>query len=128
VTTQLAAEGRPMSTRAKVLIAVGGGIVLFSMLVTGLFNFLLAPPQKVLVVTMVADSGEGARAQLKADCGGLPGVKVVKDQGNPNPHVQGRFPVRFDIGRATIRQEADLETCLNQHRSTVLGFVSEGDR
>jgi hypothetical protein len=128
VSTQLAAEGKPLSKRAKVLIAVGGAIVLFSMLVTGLFNYLLAPPQKVLVVTMVAGSGESARAQLKADCGGLPGVKVVKDQGNPSPHVQGRFPVRFDIGRATIPQEAALETCLNQHRSTVRGYVSEGDR
>jgi len=117
-----------MSTRSKVLIAVGGGIVLFSMLVTGLFDFLLAPPQKVLVVTMQTGSGEVARQQLKDDCGGLPGVKVVKDQGNPNPDIQGRFPVRFDIGRATVPQEAALESCLNRHTSTVLGFISEGDR
>jgi hypothetical protein len=128
VSTQLAAEGRPLSTRAKVLIAVGGSILLFSMLVTAVFGFLLAPPQKVLVVTMVAGSGEGARVQLKADCGGLAGVKVVKDEGNPNPDIQGRFPVRFDIGRATVQQEAALETCINQHPRTVRGFLSEGDR
>jgi hypothetical protein len=128
VSTQLAAEGRPLSTRAKVLIAVGGSILLFSMLVTAVFGFLLAPPKKVLVVTMVVGSGESARVQLKADCGGLAGVTVVKDQGNPNPDIQGRFPVRFDIGHATVQQEAALETCINKHTSTVRGFLSEGDR
>lgn len=117
-----------MSRRGKVLIALGGAIVLFSMLVTGLFNFLLAPPNKVLVVTMVTGSGEQARQQLKDDCGHLPGVKVVADKGNRDPHIQGRFPVRFDIGRASVPEEAALEACLNQHRSTVLGFISEGDR
>jgi hypothetical protein len=117
-----------MSTRSKVLIAVGGAIVLFSMLVTGLFSFLLAPPNKILVVTMVPGSGEQARQQLKDDCGHLPGVKVVADKGNRDPHVQGRFPVRFDIGRADVPQEAALETCINRHRDTVIGFISEGDR
>lgn len=117
-----------MSTRSKVLIAVGGAIVLFSMLVTGLFSFLLAPPNKVLVVTMVPGSGEQARQQLKDDCGHLPGVKVVADKGNRDPRIQGRFPVRFDIGRASVPEEAALETCINRHRSTVIGFISEGDR
>ena len=127
MTTQLG-EGRPLSTRAKVLIAIGGVLVLASMLITGIFAFLLAPPNKVLVVTMQPTVGEDARAQLKADCGGLPGVKVVADKGNPNPEIQGRFPVRFDIGRATVQQEADLEECINSHDKTVRGFLSEGDR
>lgn len=117
-----------MSTRAKVLIAVGGAILLFSMLVTAVFNFLLAPPKKVLVVTMETGVGEPARQQLKADCGGLPGVTVVKDQGNPDPGIQGRFPVRFDIAHATVQQESALEVCINRHDSTVRGFLSEGDR
>ena len=127
MTTQLDG-GRPLSTRAKVLIAIGGVLVLASMLVTGIFGFLLAPPNKVLVVTMEPDAGEQAREQLKADCGGLPGVKVVADKGNRDPHVQGRFPVRFDIGRATVQEESALETCINRHDETVRGFLSEGDR
>lgn len=117
-----------MSRRAKVLIAVGGALVLLSMLITGVFGFLLAPPQKVLVVTMVADVGQAARVQLKADCGQLPGVKLVADQGNPSASVQGRFPVRFDIGDATSQQEAALEQCINRHSDTVRGFLTEGDR
>jgi hypothetical protein len=116
-----------MSTRAKVLIAVGGTLLLISMLVTGVFAFLLAPPNKVLVVTLQAEAGQAQREQLKADCGRLPGVKVVADQGNPNPEIQGRFPVRFDIGEATVQQEAALETCINRH-DYVRGFLSEGDR
>jgi hypothetical protein len=126
VTTQLG-ESRPLSTRAKVLIAVGGTLLLISMLVTGVFAFLLAPPNKVLVVTLQAEAGQAQREQLKADCGRLPGVKVVADQGNPNPEIQGRFPVRFDIGEATVQQEAALESCINRH-DYVRGFLSEGDR
>ena len=116
-----------MSTRTTVLLAVFGALMLFSMLVTGVFGFLLAPPKKVLVVTLQQGVGEGARQQLKDDCGGLPGVVQVADQGNPDPRVQGRFPVRFDIGRSTSQQEAALEACIGRHR-TVRGFVSEGDQ
>jgi hypothetical protein len=115
-----------MSTRAKALIAIGGVLLLVSMLVTGIFGFLLAPPNKVLVVTLVPSAGQAERELLKADCGRLPGVEVVADKGNPDPHVQGRFPVRFDIGRATAPQEAALETCINRH-AFVRGFVDEGD-
>jgi hypothetical protein len=117
-----------MSTRTKVLLSVGGVLVLASMLLTGIFGFLLAPPNKVLVVTMETGVGESARDQLKADCGRLPGVKVVADKGNPDPEVQGRFPVRFDIGEATVQEEAALESCINRHDKTVRGFLSEGDR
>ena len=117
-----------MSTRTKVLIAVGGFIVLLSMLITGVFDFLLAPPNKVLVVTMTVDAGQQGRLLLKADCGRLPGVRTIADAGNPSPRVQGRFPVRFDIGRASQQQEAALEACINRHSSIVRGFLSEGDR
>jgi hypothetical protein len=115
-----------MTTRAKVLIAVGGSIVLLSMLVTAVFGYLLAPPQKVLVVTMIQDAQQSDRLELKLDCGGLPGVKLVADKGRAS--VQGRFPVRFDIGDATQQQEAALEECINRHSDTVRGFLTEGDR
>lgn len=117
-----------MSTRTKVLIAVAGVIVLLSMLITGVFGFLLAPPKKVIVVTLTTDAGQPQRQLLKDDCGHLPGVRTVADAGNPSPHVQGRFPVRFDIGRASQQQEAALEVCINRHSDIVRGFISEGDR
>jgi hypothetical protein len=117
-----------MSTRTKVLLSLGGGLVLISMLVTGVHGFLLAPPKKILVVTMSQEAVQADRVALKAACGGLPGVVLVKDIGDPAASVQGRFPVRFDIGRASVRQEIDLETCINEHRSKVRGFLTEGDQ
>lgn len=117
-----------MSTRTKVLLSLGGGLVLISMLVTGVHGFLLAAPKKVLVVTMTQDATQADRLALKDACGGLPGVVLVKDQGDPSASVQGRFPVRFDIGRVTVRQEIALETCINEHGSKVRGMLSEGDQ
>ena len=127
MTTQLPTR-TPMSTRTKVLLIVGGLLFLASMLVTGIFGFLLAPPNRVVVVTMEQDADQAAREQLKADCGRLPGVKVVADQGNPDPEIQGRFPVRFDIGRATVQEETALQSCINRHTTTVRGFITEGDK
>ena len=109
------------------LLAVFAALMLFSMLVTGVFDFLLAAPKKVLVVTMQQDAVQADRQQLKDDCGSLPGTALVADQGNPDPRIQGRFPVRFDIGRSTPMQEAALEVCINRH-PTVRGFLSEGDQ
>lgn len=116
-----------MSTRSKVLVAVGGTIALLSMLVTAV-AILLSPADKVLVVTMAQSAVQADRLALKQACGGLPGVEVVPDQGNPDPHVQGRFPVRFDIGQASARQEIALTTCINDHGEHVRGFLTEGDR
>jgi hypothetical protein len=126
VSTQLAAEGRSLSTRAKILIGVGGVIVLFGMLIAG-FNILLGPPKLVEVVTMTQDATEEDRQALKDACGGLPGITVVADQGNPSPEIQGRFPVRFDLGHATTSQRIALESCINAHGSKVRGFLAEGD-
>ncbi len=111
-----------------VLIALFGVLMVGSMIVTGVFNHLLAGDPRVLVVTMKQNSGQPARDLLKRDCGSLPGVSVVADQGNPDPAVQGRFPVRFRLSGATPAQEAALETCIDQHRSIVRGLLTEGDR
>ena len=112
----------------SVLIALGGVLMAGSIVVTGVFNHLLAGDPRVLVVTMKMDVGESARDLLKRDCGSLPGVSVVADAGNPDPAIQGRFPVRFKIGGATPAQEAALESCIDQHRSLVRGLLTEGDR
>ncbi len=129
MTTQLADQGRELSTRAKVLIGSGAAIVLFGMLVAG-FNILFGPTKLVEVVTMSQSATQTDRQALKDACGGLPGISVVKDQGNPDPEVQGRFPVRFDLGKATTQQRIDLETCINDYGNRtkmVRGFLAEGD-
>ena len=110
------------------LLAVGGSLVLLSMLLTGVFTFLVAPQKRVLVVTLVEQAGQPARERIKTACGDLPGITVVADQGNPDPRVQGRFPVRFDIAKSDPAQEAALELCINRFPTLVRGFVSEGDR
>jgi len=111
-----------------VLVALFGVLMVAGIVITGVFNHLLAGDPRVLVVTMTQDAGQADRALLKRDCGSLPGVGVVPDKGNPNPAVQGRFPVRFSLAGATPPQEAALESCVDQHRSIVRGLLIEGDR
>jgi len=118
---------QPLSRRAKVLIGLAGSIMAIGIVATAVFNYLLAAPRGVLVVTLDPGAGQAARTQLKADCGSLPGIRVVADKGNPDPQVQGRFPVRFDIGSATGEQEAALQTCVFRH-DTVQGLRTEGGR
>jgi hypothetical protein len=108
----------------RILIWMFGGLSLAAILVTGIFNYLLAPDPRVLVVTMSQDADQADRVQLKHDCGSLPGVSVVPDAGNKDPHIQGRFPVRFKIGDTTPA----LEKCINAHGSLVRGLLTEGDR
>ena len=119
-----------MATRRTntVLIALFGSLCLAAMLVTGVFNYLLAGDPRVLVVTMKQDAGQAGREQLKRDCGSLPGVVVVADRGDPNPQIQGRFPVRFKLAGMTPQQEAALEKCVSDHSSIVRGYLAEGGR
>jgi hypothetical protein len=110
------------------LLALFGVLAAGSIVVTGVFDKLLAGDPRVLVVTMTQDAGQADRDLLKRACGSLPGVSVVADKGNPDPAVQGRFPVRFKIGNTTPRQEAALEECIDKHRDIVRGLLTEGDR
>jgi hypothetical protein len=77
---------------------------------------------------MKQDAGESSRDVLKRDCGSLPGISVVADKGNPDPAIQGRFPVRFSLANTTPAQEAALESCIDRHRDLVRGILTEGDR
>jgi len=113
---------------STLLITLFGVLMVSSIVLTGVFNHLLAGDPRVMVVTLKQDAGEAARAQLKRDCGSLPGVGVVADAGNPDPAIQGRFPVRFTLAGATPAQEAALETCINQHPTLIRGLLIEGDR
>lgn len=102
-----------------VVLALGG------MLFAGV-TILLAGDQRVLVVTMEQGAGQPAREALKRACGGLPGVSLVADRGNPDPRIQGRFPVRFDISGITDRQLAALTACVNDQPG-VRGLLTEND-
>lgn len=92
-------------------------------------NYLFAGDQRVLVVTLEQDAGQTKREGLKAACGTLAGISVVADRGNPDPRIQGRFPVRFSIAGTTTQQEAALLLCLNQNRErfSVVGYLPEND-
>jgi hypothetical protein len=119
-----------MATRptSRLLIALFGALMVVSIVITAVFNHLLAGDPRVLVVTMSQTANQSDRLLLKHDCGSLPGVTVVRDAGNPDPDLQGRFPVRFGLAGATPPQEAALEVCINKHSSIVRGLLTEGDR
>lgn len=120
-----AAWVRKPRTRNEWLL-VAGFVVLVGGVVQGAV-FTQLSDQRVLVVTMTADADQADREELKRDCGRLPGISVVADRGNPDPAVQGRFPVRFDIAGTTTAQEVALTDCVNRHRDVVRGFLVEGD-
>ena len=120
-----------MRTRDKVLVGTAFGLMTASIVITGVFEKLLEPPKRVLVVTMEQGVGQEARERLRADCGGLPGVVVVPDRGDLDRRQQGRFFVRFDIGRTSFQQEAAVEACVDRHDQrwqTVRGYEVEGIR
>ncbi len=102
------------------VLAVGG--ILFP----AFTKYLFAGDQRVLVVDMEQGAGQPAREALRASCGGLPGVRVIPDRGNPDPRVQGRFRVRFDIKDISNQQYAALTSCINRAEG-VRGFLNERD-
>ena len=107
------------------LLSVFAVLAIGAIVVNGVFDYLLAPDRRVLVVTM-RDGGQPAREALRTACGGLPGVAALPDEGSPDPVIQGRFPVRFSLHGASPRQEALLEDCVGR-QPHVRGFLVEGD-
>ena len=99
---------------------------LLGILFVAFTNYLFAGDQRVVRVTMVQDAGQPAREALKQACGDLPGVTPVPDRGDPDPRIQGRFPVRFDVSDSTNEQYAALAGCINE-QDEVLGFITEND-
>lgn len=116
-----------MTRSNRILVTVFATLVFGSMLLAGVFAYFVNGKDLQLVVTLRQPATQPAREGLKQDCGALPGIRVVPDRGNPDPRVQGRFPVRFSIKDASYSQQSALEACLNRHPE-VLGFLSEGDR
>ena len=115
--------------RNRAAVITFAALALASMLFVAFSNYLFAGDQRVMVVQMEMDAGQDNREGLKRACGSLPGISVVADQGNPDPAVQGRFPVRFDIADTTTQQEAALLNCLNvnSERYRVRGYLPEND-
>jgi len=116
-------------SRNRAAIIAFAAIALTSMLFVAFSNYLFAGDQRILVVTLENDAGQAKREGLKAACGGLPGVSVVRDQGDPDPAVQGRFPVRFRIADTTTQQEVAVIRCLNENRErfAIVGYLPEND-
>ncbi len=108
---------------AFAVLAIGG--ILFP----AFSNYLFAGDRRVLVVTLANGAGQDRRDGLKQTCGSLPGISVVADQGNPDPRIQGRFPVRFRIADTTLAQESALLACLNDNRRrfSIIGYLPEND-
>ena len=115
---------RDAGRRNRVAVVVFAALALLGILYPAVTNYLLGGDQRVVVVTLTQGATQSDREQLKQACGSLPGVTVVEDRGNPDPRVQARFPVRFGIGGATNRQEAELEACVQQHE-VVRGFRTQ---
>jgi len=120
---------RDARQRNRAALVTFAALALGGILFPAFSNYLFAGDRRVLVVTLEQDAGQDRREGLKAACGTLPGVSVVPDRGNPDPRIQGRFPVRFDIGDITTQQQATLLQCLNQNRErfAVLGYLPEND-
>jgi len=115
---------RDAGRRNRVAVVVFAALALLGILYPAVTNYLLGGDQRVVVVTLDQGSDQGDRDALKQACGTLPGVTVVEDRGDPDPRVQARFPVRFGISGTTTRQEADLETCVQQF-DFVRGFRTQ---
>lgn len=120
---------RSASSRNRAALVFFAAMALLSMLFVAFTNYLFAGDQRVMVVTMEQDAGQAKREGVRDACGGLPGITPIQDRGNPDPQIQGRFPVRFDIADTDARQEAALIACLNDNaeRFGVVGYLPEKD-
>ena len=119
---------RHQSSRNRVAVSTFASLALLGILYPAFTNYLFAGDKRVMVVTMQQGAGQDARERLKAACGALPNVRVIADRGDPDPRVQGRFPVRFDIGDTSAREQAALEACINDNGDIgVRGTFVEGD-
>ncbi len=120
---------RDSARRNRAVLVAFASLALAGILFPAFTNYLFAGDRRVLVVSLEENAGQERREGLKRACGTLPGISVVADKGNPDPRIQGRFPVRFDIADTTTQQEAALLKCLNDNRERfqVRGYLPEND-
>ena len=117
---------RDAQQRNRALLLAFATLALGGILFPAFTNYLFAGDRRVLVVTMTQDAGQDDRENLKSACGSLPGVRLVADRGDPDPQVQGRFPVRFDIADISVPEYAALTSCITDQPG-VRGFLAEND-
>ena len=87
-------------------------------------NALFSGDTRVMRVEMKQGAGQPAREALRQACGSLPRVQVIADRGNPDPQVQGRFPVRFGMKDMDQAQETALAACISSQPG-VRGYLVE---
>jgi hypothetical protein len=112
--------------RTRAVLVVFAVLALGGILFPAFTNYLFAGDRRILVVTMEQGVGQQTREALRVACGSLPGVDLIADKGNPDPRIQGRFPVRFDIADISNQDYARLTACINQQPG-VRGFLEEGN-
>jgi hypothetical protein len=117
---------RDASSRDRAVVVVFASLALLGILFPAFTNYLFAGDRRVLVVTMAQDATAEQREALKQACGGLPGVSVVPDRGDPHPSLAGKFPVRFDIADTTDGEYGALAACIDRQPG-VRGLLAEKD-
>ena len=117
---------RDQTRRNRALLVAFAALAFLGILYPAFTNYLFAGDQRIVRVTMVQNSGQAARVALKRACGDLPGVSALPDRGDPDPRIQGRLPVRFDVSGTTPEQYAALAGCIDR-QDAVLGIITEND-
>lgn len=117
---------RDAQQRNRVVLITFATLALGGILFPAFTNYLFAGDKRVVVVTMAQDADQSDRESLKAACGSLPGVRVVADRGNPDPKIQGKFAVRFDVADITAPRYAALTSCISKQPG-VRGLLTEND-
>jgi hypothetical protein len=117
---------RDAQQRNRVLLISFAVLALGGILFPAFTNYLFAGDRRVVVVTMAQDAEQRDRANLKSVCGSLPGVRVIADRGDPDPRLQGKFAVRFDVADITAPQYAALTGCISRQPG-VRGLLTEND-
>ena len=115
-----------MTRGNRILIISFAVLGVGSIALAGVFAYFVRGKDVTLVVSLQQGAGQAQRQALKDACGSLPEVSVTRDLGNPDPLVQGRFPVRFTITHASFAQQAALEACVVRQGPIVRGFITEG--
>lgn len=114
--------GRP--TRQAVFLVLAFALLVSSVLVGAVAQIVYTGDEREVVVDLTLGHDPERREALREECGRLPGVELVEDRGNAAQ--ARRFPARFSIAGASVRQEQALFTCIGRYDDIVMGARREG--